>query len=121
MLELRGYRSKTGVKLLANDILQCLVWLVTPALRQCRDKYKKDQSYTTLLLHLACRKQLGSCQVINLERNVLSRLSMYPLDVSVNMFFLNFYFLFFLKQATLKASLSALKQSRAAFNKGGWI
>ena len=39
------------------------------------DKYKKAQSYTTLLLHLACKKQLGSCKVINLEQNVLSRVS----------------------------------------------
>lgn len=36
-------------------------------------KSKKAQSYTTLLLHLACRKQPGSCQVVNLEWNVLSR------------------------------------------------
>lgn len=44
---------------------------------------------------------------------------MYPLDVSVNTG--RDFLYFFVKQEILKASWSALKQTRAAFKKGGHI
>jgi len=36
------------------------------------EKYKKAQSYTTLLLHLGCKNHLGTCQAIKLGLRVLS-------------------------------------------------